>query len=217
MNWCLRRGHVPSMAKSRCWWTGVTCIVCRVQMPSTLTVLFRPQNSLKSNLIFQRTQQIHLPERSRLDSPKCRSIKNGRHAFESFFQREDELLWDWKPIHIVFHDAATRSSSPSLVQHLLEDSSKAPCDLRSNIWHFQCVHSISENPLVHCKLPIITIRKHSATTTLAAPYLYAWLLLNELNSATHVLIVVKQPQNPSMIPWSTWHPTTPPRGTCCKS
>lgn len=61
----------------------------------------------------------------------------------------------------------------SLPFSILYSVSSLSSDLTFKCRHFQWVHSISLNPFVHCKLPTITIKKHSATTTLAAPYLYA--------------------------------------------
>lgn len=49
--------------------------------------------------------------------------------------------------------------------------------------------------------------------TLKPPYKYAWRLRRSESSSTHVLTVVRHPQNPSMIPCSTWQLTMlpPPR------
>ncbi len=81
------------------------------------------------------------------------------------------------------------------------------------------LQSGSRSPAVHCKLPTITTIKPSPMPILTAPYLYACLILNPFNSATHVLTVVKQPQNPSIPPCSTWQPTRvpAPTGACCRS
>ena len=85
-------------------------------------------------------------------------------------------------------------------------------------------HRMASQPTAHLTLPMMMSRSENAVTTLRLAYTYAAFLFRASISTIQVDTVVRQPQNPSMMPCSTWQPTRPPptspvvlNETCCKS